>query len=373
MFMKILYITTKYDPRDLNEGSGSDYQFYQAFLRMGADVKIAGPFIDNPSFLERVYRKFHHLFSHARYAKFSMRFLHESSKAVQSAINEFTPDLIFSKNIAPLVYCNSSIPIIYRMDTTLWGMHQQWHLFSEFEYKRMLQWERKVLNKTTLAITNSTWSADILIKEYHFPAEKILVFPNPASLPDPKYEQTIQIPTRISNPAHLLLVGKEKDRKGVDIAIKIVQLLNNSGYPAELRIVGQQGQDQENIHFMDYFKKTDPDQLEAYLDQYRWADLLIHPARFEAAGIVPSEAAIFGVPTITNSAGGLATTVEHTKSGIVLPQDSPPEIYAETIKELINHPSTYFRLCQTTRERYLKELNWESAGKTLQDALENLV
>jgi len=51
--MKVLYVAAKYDPHDLNASSGSDYQFYQAFLRMGADVKVIGPFKDAPSLLEK--------------------------------------------------------------------------------------------------------------------------------------------------------------------------------------------------------------------------------------------------------------------------------------------------------------------------------
>lgn len=371
--MKILYVAARHDPRDLNAGSGSDYQFYQAFIRMGANVKIIGPFEDNPSLVERAYRKFHRLCSKRRYAKFSNRFLHTSTQALEQGIVDFSPDVIFSRNIAPLVLCRTRIPIVYRLDTTLIGSHEQWPIFSELEYRRMLHWEVKVLQKTSLAITHSEWSARILTDRYHFPSEKILVFPNPASLPEPFYKESVQIPQKISLPVRLLLVGKENHRKGVDIAIKVTEMLNENGIPAELHIVGQQGENHAHVTYKGYFDKTDPVQLKAYLDQYRWAHLLLHPARFEAAGIVPGEAAIFGVPTITTNAGGLATTVCNQVSGIVLPKDSPPELYITAIKELINNPNVYHTLCQSTRERYEKELNWKVCGEILQNAVERLL
>ncbi len=109
------------------------------------------------------------------------------------------------------------------------------------------------------------------------------------------------------------------------------------------------------------------------MNWYRWADILIHPARYEAAGIVPSEAAAFGVPTITNDTGGLATTVADGISGIVLPKNSPAEAYVQAIQELVASPERYRSLCETTRLRYERELNWDVAGQRVADILRQVV
>jgi glycosyltransferase involved in cell wall biosynthesis len=117
------------------------------------------------------------------------------------------------------------------------------------------------------------------------------------------------------------------------------------------------------VRFMGQYNKTIPEQLRAYVNNYQWANFLIHPARFEAAGIVPSEAAAFGTPTITNNVGGLGTTVEDGVSGIVLPKNSPANAYVSALKTAIEEQAAYDRLCETTRERYERELNWEAAGR----------
>ena len=88
---------------------------------------------------------------------------------------------------------------------------------------------------------------------------------------------------------------------------------------------------------------------------------------------MPAEAAAFGTPTITNNTGGLGTSVLDGVSGIVLPKGSPPEAYVRAITDLVNDPERYQRLCQTTRERYEKELNWDVAGKRLVTILEEAV
>jgi len=92
---------------------------------------------------------------------------------------------------------------------------------------------------------------------------------------------------------------------------------------------------------------------------------LIHPARYEAAGIVCSEAAAFGVPTITNASGGLATTVEDRVSGIVLPMGSPAESYAVAIEKLISDSKRFIQLRKTSRLRYERELNWDVVGNRI--------
>jgi glycosyltransferase involved in cell wall biosynthesis len=370
--MKILYVATQDDPLDLNAGSGSDYQIYHSFLRNGAEVKIVGPFKDSPSLVERIYRKAHRLFSRRRYAKFSMRFLRQTAAVVNEAVKTYTPDLVFAKNTAPLVYCQPVVPIVYRMDTTLKGSQEQWPLFSRLEYLRMLEWEKTVLRKTSLAITCSQWSADILHGFYHVPKADILIVPNPASLPEDVLPEKLDIPKREMKPFHLLLVGREIKRKGVDIAIRVIQILNEGGIPAELRIVGLSGKDTSNVRYMGSFNKTVETELQGYVKQYQWAHFLIHPARFEAAGIVPGEAAAFGIPTITNTAGGLATTVKHNVSGIVLPANSPPEDYAKVIREYIGDIDAYMTLCKTSRQRFEEELNWKVAGNAIFQALQKL-
>jgi glycosyltransferase involved in cell wall biosynthesis len=126
-----------------------------------------------------------------------------------------------------------------------------------------------------------------------------------------------------------------------------------------LRIVGLKGESDDTVQYMGLYNKTIPQQLEAYVSNYQWANFLIHPARFEAAGIVPAEAAAFGVPTVTNDVGGLATTVADRISGVVLPKHSPAEGYVRVLQEYQSDPAAYRMLCESTRKRYENELNWD--------------
>lgn len=369
--MKVLYASCRYDPTDRDAGSGVDFNIYEALKQHGVELKIAGPFPDHPSKFEKLYRRAHRLFSRKLTAKFSVAYLRNCAQSVEQAIGEFQPDAIFTHNLIPLVYLKTSVPIVYKTDAVLWNMHAQWPTYSRLELTRMLRWEKTALSKATRVITASRWAAGALTGHYHIPQERILVLPIPSSLPLDEVPQQVADKPIDPHDLHLLAVAKDYHLKGIDIAEETVALLQGKGIHATLRVAGHTRPDSEHVRFLGLFKKDDPQQRKAYLEQYQWADFLIHPARYEAAGIVCGEAAAFGVPTFTNAIGGLATTVEDGVSGVVLPINSPAAAYAAAVERYINDPAAWQQLRRSTRERYERELNWEAAGSKIVSLLED--
>jgi len=359
--LRILYASFRYDPLNRDAGSGVDFNIHDEFIRQGMQVQVVGPIKDRPSRFESIYRKVHRLFSKKLTAKFSLAYLRECAFELDKTASEMQPDLIFSHNLIPLVFSKTKIPIIYKSDAILKNMHDQWPTYSRFELLRMLNWEKRALQKSKVIITASHWAVQSLVEYYRIPEKRIMLLPIPSSLPDEAVPLRIKEKIIDNGEIHVLSVAKNFHLKGVDIAIKVIEILEQKGYNVKLRVVGQTGVNSKNIEYVGFMQKSDPEQLTKYADQYKWAHILLHPARYEAAGIVCGEAAAFGVPTITNSVGGLATTVKEGISGVVLPAGSPPEEYARVIEHYINHPDEYKNLCKTTRDRYEKELNWPTA------------
>jgi glycosyltransferase involved in cell wall biosynthesis len=371
--MKILYVANRYSPLRVQDGSGTDYDLYHALLEQGGTVQVVGPFAEVCGLIERGYRKLHGLFSRQRYAKHSLAYLAASAREVERAIGEYEPQVIFGFFGAPFVRLRTQVPLVYMLDTTLIGAQQQRPLFSWIEYQRMLAWEREVVGRSAHVITCSRWSAEFLQRDYGLPAERITVLPIPASLPVTAIPRELDFESPQFRPLRLLLVGRIYQLKGIDIAIEVVEQLNQAGIPAELRIVGLSGEDRPHVQFTRLYDKVQPADLAEYTSHYQWAHFLIHPARYEAAGIVASEAAAFGVPTLTNAAGGLATTVEDQVSGIVLPKGSPAEAYVAVLQGWLDVPQAYLELRQSTRQRFERELNWQAAGKRLLAIMEKVV
>ena len=369
--MKLMYVAARWNPKNPDSGSGVNYNAYIELKNRVDELQIVGPFASELTLIERGIRKVFQRPDKPRLIKFYPSYLRRSNQSVQKAIDEFKPDVIFSKSSVPLVNVKLNAPLVYMCDSTVKWTTDNWPLFSPLGMKIMEGWEHKVINKAAHIITFSHANAEILRDYYKIPMEKITVHPIPSSLPHDNDDYQLK-PLVAGKKINLLLVGKEYHRKGVDIAIETIRGLNALGIPAELRIVGQDNENSENITFMGLLSKKDPDQLQAYLDNYRWAHFLLFPSRFDAAGIVPSEAAGFGVPTITNAAGGIQTTVKNRTSGIVLPKHSPATEYIQVLQYYLQNPEEYDALRKSTYARYLSRLNWDVLGDTLYSIISNL-
>jgi len=236
----------------------------------------------------------------------------------------------------------------------------------------MQGWERTVIDKAAHILTFSDANAAVLKSYYKKPAEQVTVHPVPSALPE-NLCQFVEKSLNPSEPIRLLLVGKAFHRKGVDIAIETTQILNDIGIPTHLRVVGQDGPSSDNVSFMGLYLKNDLETKTAYIENYRWAHFHLFPSRFDTAGITPSEAAGFGVPTITNAAGGLATTVKDGVSGIVLPENSPANRYVDVIKHYVENPQDYQVLRQTTYQRYKTQLTWDVLGEVFVKIIHSLI
>lgn len=372
--MKILYVAGRWDPTIQNEYSGSDYGAYHMLKnKPNVQISIVGPLDDQPNFVERLIFKIVDIIFHKRFIKYYPSSLRRIGKEVNDAIDKYQPDVIFSKYSAPLVHVNINRPLVYMCDSTVRWVKDLWPTFSKLGFFIMEKWESNVIGKCDYVITFSKASADVIQNDYQKEPEKIIVIPIPAYIPKSLLPSKPTITKEIGNKLHLLLVGKRFNLRGMDIAIEVTRELNRKGIPTELNIVGINGENQENIRFMGNFNKENPQELEAYFNFFRWADLLIHPSRFHSAGIVISEAAGFGLPTITNAAGGLATTVLHDQTGIVLPEGSPPSAYVKAITALLEDKPRYHRYQLAARDRFDQILDWDKAGQQLFDIIKDAV
>jgi glycosyltransferase involved in cell wall biosynthesis len=370
---KVLFVAF-HEPTVMDLASGSDYFHYKAIYDNGFDVKVIGPFTPQPIMLERLAARLYQR-TGKRYPKFKMTTAWVASQATNRAVREWKPDVVFTIVPFPLIFYNAQAPCIYRLDTTFYGVEESWPLYGRLALWGSMWQEKRAYHNCSRILTTSEWSRKILVNIYKVPDERIRVYPVPSTLPTQVVPEKVDILAwkTLTEPLRLLLVGRDYRRKGIDIAIEVTHKLNAIDIPTELTICGAQGQSNQFIKFVGPFKKSDAGQLSEYIGLYQKAHLLIHPAYFEPAGIVPSEAAAFGTPTITNDTGGLATSVKDGESGIVLPKWSPADAYVEKIKALISDPEAYYALCHKARVRYERELNWQVGGKWLAELLREVV
>jgi len=371
--MKVLFISY-HDPYNLDQASGSDYNYLQAVKNNGLDVEVIGPFISSPIWFERIFSRLYQR-NGKRYLKHSITTAWLASKAVNEAVEQWNPDVLFTHYPSPLIFYHAGAPCVYRTDSTFYGVERDYPRYGKLALSLEMAQEKRAFQHSARVITHSDWSGQILSDYYKVPKDHIIIYPEPSTLPDHVVPKEINILDwkTLKQPLRLLLVGRDYRRKGIDIAIEVVHRLNSMGVQAELTVCGAHGQADEFVKFVGPFKKSIPEQLDQYVDLYRRAHLLIHPALFDAGPIAPGEAASFGTPTITNDVGGMSTTVIDGISGIVLPKWSPADGYVNAIIELVKNPERYYRLCQKTRDRYERELNWRVVEKRFGEILHQVV
>ena len=370
--MKVLYIAYRHDPCNPDLSSGADYQFYTALLRQGCEIEMLGPYGEEPHFIEKGLLRATQRLTNKRYAKFPLSLVWHVSQQLNEAARKLSPDVIFSIFPPAFAFYTGNVPCVYRQDTSFWGWQSQYREFSWLGYQLSMWTERQVFSRCAHIITHSSWNQEILLREYNVLPIKVTVIPNPAALPAAAVPPVINpsLDKQLTSPLRLLFIGRDPVRKGEDVAIEVTKILNEWQYPTELTVCGSpKKRDIPHVSYVGPYKKSIPAEMTQYLSLFRQSHLLLHPARFDPSPIVTSEAAAFGLPTITNNTGGIATSVVHDVSGIVLPKDSRAAAYARAIVDLVKEPFRYYSLCQSARERYEKELNWDISGRRLADIL----
>ena len=166
-------------------------------------------------------------------------------------------------------------------------------------------------------------------KHYQTEPERFQILP-PGIYPDRKYSE--QIPNSreiyrqkngITEQQNLLLqVGSDFGRKGVDRSIKALASLPESlrhntllfvvgqDKPRKFEVLAEKLGVRSNVHF--FSGRNDVSELMAA------ADLLLHPAYQEAAGIVLLEAITAGLPVLTTAVCGYAHYIADANCGAVI-------------------------------------------------------
>jgi UDP-glucose:(heptosyl)LPS alpha-1,3-glucosyltransferase len=133
-------------------------------------------------------------------------------------------------------------------------------------------------------------------------------------------------------------VGKEWQRKGLPLAIKIVAQLRLTRPALEFWIVGPKPEEIEHLFsgWQGGYRLLGW-RAEAYYEQF---DVLLHPARAEPYGMVISEAMAACVPVVVSDVCGAAMQIS-PDAGAVVPLGAAVDIWAEQVeKQLCRHDSS---------------------------------
>jgi phosphatidyl-myo-inositol dimannoside synthase len=244
---------------------------------------------------------------------------------------------------------------------------------------------KRVLRGATAIVANSTFTRDLLLKEWSIPPERIrLLHPGvdcdyfrPAA-PDPEVRKRLGWDGR----RVVLTVGRLQRRKGQDTMIEVVARLRER-FPDLLYAIIGDGEERQRltemvsrlgvgdcVTFMGEVKDAE------LLHCYQQADVFALANRqigkdIEGFGMVLLESQSCGRPVLTGASGGTVETLKPGESGVVVPCDRPDEP-AATLAELLADRDRLDRMGKVGREWVAGKFDWPILAAEAQKTFEAL-
>ena len=284
------------------------------------------------------------------------------SERVNGIVESSGCDIIFAPAGSKLIYTGrkalSKKKIIYLSDATYHGMLGYYYMHSLHDQKIGNNWEMTAHKMSNAVILASNWARQDALSFYKTSNDKISVINFGSNMNDVGHK----VISADKKCYKLLLVGVDWKRKGIDIAIDCVRLLNEEAgtIKYDLTIIGV---DSNSISYPNYIKfigRLDKNDSREYLELeklYMNSDIFILPTQAECAGIVFAEAAMFGLPVFTCATGGVTDYVVDDVTGRCLDIGASGKDFKNAIEESIK-TGRITQYSQNARKKYEEDLNW---------------
>jgi glycosyltransferase involved in cell wall biosynthesis len=235
----------------------------------------------------------------------------------------------------------------------------------------------KLLLKLTLILSSKLIDLHIavsdkvkqeLVKDYHIPPERIIVIYNGIDIERFKPKDKLLVREKLGLPLDksiVLFVGRDIERKGYSLALKVVEFLRRF-IPDLMFIVVTSPKHAKKIRKLEWLKVMGelPTDLLALL--YNASDVLLFPSSYESFGLVAVEAIASGCPAIVSTNVG-ALDYKHSGEGYLV-ANSPSE-YLEYCKKILTDDKFKSELVKKGRffvmSRYDNRITRDLYGKII--------
>lgn len=229
-------------------------------------------------------------------------------------------------------------PLILATDTTPELIFQQKNL-SEKKWKRLLErsWHQinnyfflRMARQVSIFLPRASWCAQSLENDYHLTQPKIVISSSQKNILE-------TLPFRSSKVCKFLFVGNDFLRKGGDILLDAWNDICLREKQCELTIISNDPffnnseRRPRGVKLIQGIKS-----LNYLLPFYREANVQILPTRMDQYPNVICEGFSQGLPIIASDVGGISELVNESKGGILVPPNSPKEVWIKVILDFIN-------------------------------------
>ena len=186
-----------------------------------------------------------------------------------------------------------------------------------------------------------------------------------------------EIPQRPRTPPTILFCGQMIPRKGVDLLLQAFEQLLETGFKANLLLVGREAELPQMLETLtektrqkiNYAGFQAPEDLPYFFQQ---ADLFVLPSRYDGWGVVVNQAVGAGLPVICSDAVGAAKDlVEVKENGLIFPAGEVKAL-TEALAYYLRNPEAIKRASESSQEKAKQWLPEVGAQKWV-EALETVL
>ena len=344
--------------------SGTMYKMYEQMQLAGYDVEwIPQEVLDDieANILNRIQNIFYRIFHRGYNTKVNIYASWRLGKKIETLLAGKDFDLLFVPTYLNDFACvKTKIPIIYLNDANVSQLLNYYPYYSGFGLLSKLetQWvEKKMLKKATVNIFSSEWAANCAVNQYKIDENKVKVL---------KFGANLEVPDqwdfgkKMDGEIVFLFLAVDWIRKRGDLAYQSLKRLREKGFSVTMQIIGCNPDINEDwVNIIPFLNKNNPEELKQIQRHLLHAHFLFVPTKADCTPIAFCEAAGYGLPVISTDTGGVSAHVENGNTGLLLPQNASPEDYANAIESILVDPEIIKAMSIASREKYLRELNWE--------------
>ncbi len=203
--------------------------------------------------------------------------------------------------------------------------------------------EQKVYKSMTMVVTYSAWARESVLKDYAVLPECATVIPTACKLSFPSRDEAL-----LPRKRQMLFVTTDFYRKGGDLLLAAFPLIKARIPDIELIIAGGRPPDSISLSHpaIKYLGTLSPAALRSH---YLSAEVLVHPARYDAFPNVVKEALACGLPIVASGVCGISEMLEYGEAGVIMKKNDADEI-ARAVCDMLSDAALY----QKIQERSLK-------------------
>ncbi|HQB12565.1 MAG: Capsular glucan synthase [Candidatus Omnitrophica bacterium ADurb.Bin292] len=272
--------------------------------------------------------------------------------------------LIADKASVEIAFLKTDLPIVYFSDATFHAMLDYYpsHInLSPRSCRFGEMFEAKALQRADVFVPYSRWAAESAVRDYGVAPEKIRRINFHVRYLEEAQSEVV--PERTLDVCKLLFVGVDWERKGGDIAVEAMKLLNQMGVPSRLLVCGcpvpEEYRADSRIEEIGFLDKTSPQGKKRYQELFDSSSFFILPTRAECLGLVFADALASGLPVLATDTGGIPDVVEDGETGFLLPLSAEGREYAEKIKNVWLNRALYKKFENKSRERFKERFSTE--------------